>query len=298
MEDEKAATNRGMADDGLVTVDEGDTMPMEKDPNLDGKDGDLERRPQLGFGGAPSSSSNGERRTGTFNMAEFIRLARVVIDAGDHDSLSALEELKRKWEARFGKQPAANFFPEPAPLTEPPLVRGICKALRTIIPLAIGVQSNENSAALRDGAFSSGSIISDDFGGRAEAETANTRVGIGPVTFPTRSTVVRPVKDAIPANSKVPQIHADAAADVSINHDDVGVDPADVSVDSADVSADTADDVIVADIGHDISNIVEKNSNFGKKIASSPLFIGNIPLHTSPQMNFDDNYCCVQQFVA
>ncbi|KAL2224849.1 UNVERIFIED_CONTAM: hypothetical protein Sindi_2938700 [Sesamum indicum] len=205
-----------MADDGLVTVDEGDTMPMAKDPNLDGKDGDLVRRPKLGFGGAPSTSNNGERRT------------------------------------------------------------------------AIGVQSNENSAALRDGVFSSGSFISGDIGGRTKAETANTRVSSRPVTFPTRSIVFRPVKDAIPTNSKVTQIHDDAAGDVSIVSADVSADSADVSADSADVSADSADDVIVANTGHDISNVVEKNSNFGKKIASSPLFIGNIPLHTSPQMNVDD----------
>ncbi|KAL2252847.1 UNVERIFIED_CONTAM: hypothetical protein Sindi_0079400 [Sesamum indicum] len=223
VEDETAVTYRGMADDGLVTVDEGDTMPMEKDPNLDGKDGDLVRRPKLGCG-APSTSNYGERRTGTFNMAEFIQLARVVIDAGDHDSLTALEELKLKWETRFGKQPAANLFPGPAPLTEPPLVRGIRKALRTIIPPAIGVQSNENSIALRDGVFSSGSFIFGDIGGQTEAETANTRVSSRPVTF-------RPNLQF--SGRKVTQIHDDAAADVI---------------------ADSADDVIVADTGHDISN--------------------------------------------
>ncbi|KAL2240822.1 UNVERIFIED_CONTAM: hypothetical protein Sindi_0723400 [Sesamum indicum] len=174
--------------------------------------------------------------------------------------------VKLKWETRFGKQPAANFFPGPTSLIENTTGKGdwIRKALRTIIPLAIG-----------------GSFISGDIGGRTEAETANTRVSSRPVTFPTRSTVFRPVKDAIPANSKVMQIHDDAVADVSTV-------AADVSADSADVSADSADDVIVADTGHDISNVVEKNSNFGKKIASSPLFVGNIPLHSSPQMNVDD----------
>ncbi|KAL2231034.1 UNVERIFIED_CONTAM: hypothetical protein Sindi_1697800 [Sesamum indicum] len=54
-------------------------------------------------------------------MSEFIKLAHTVIDADDHASLTALEELKTKWETRFGKEAAAKSFPATTTLTEPPL---------------------------------------------------------------------------------------------------------------------------------------------------------------------------------
>ncbi|KAL2235667.1 UNVERIFIED_CONTAM: hypothetical protein Sindi_1298900 [Sesamum indicum] len=45
-----------------------------------------------------------------FNMSEFIKLAHTVIDADDHASLTALEELKTKWETRFGKESCCEKF--------------------------------------------------------------------------------------------------------------------------------------------------------------------------------------------
>ncbi|KAL2247973.1 UNVERIFIED_CONTAM: hypothetical protein Sindi_2649600 [Sesamum indicum] len=98
VEDEASLTFLGMTDDRLGVSDEGEAMPMDKASYLIENDGDLERRPKLGFGGAPLTTNNGGRREALFNMAEFIKLAHTVIDADDHDSLTALEELKTKWE--------------------------------------------------------------------------------------------------------------------------------------------------------------------------------------------------------
>ncbi|KAL2235688.1 UNVERIFIED_CONTAM: hypothetical protein Sindi_1301000 [Sesamum indicum] len=244
------------ADDGLDGPEDGETMPVEKDSNLAETDGDLVRRPKLGFGGALLKNNNGGRKPGTFNMVEFIRLARTVIDVGDLESLNALEELKTKWKTHFGKEIDANSFPTPEPITEPPLVRGLRKAIRNIIPPATGIQTKENNAAIMDGVSSTGFLFSGEIVGRTDMERMNRRDILGSST-PTRLTF------------------ADAIADVSPKS-------------AADVYADLAADVTTADMGHDIIIAKEKNSNIGRKIVPVPLFIGNIPLHTNPKGNVED----------
>ncbi|KAL2237566.1 UNVERIFIED_CONTAM: hypothetical protein Sindi_0948300 [Sesamum indicum] len=163
MEDESIPNRLGMADDGIERSEDGETMPTEKDSNLAVNDGELMRRPKLGFGGAPLMNNNGGRQPGTFNMGEFIRLARTVMDTGDIESLKALEDLQTKWKTRFGKENDTNRFPAPEPITEPPLVRGIRKAIRNIRPPATRIQTQETTTTIMDGVSSEECVTTASF---------------------------------------------------------------------------------------------------------------------------------------
>ena len=46
-----------------------------------------------------------------FNLQEFLRLAYTIIDEGDEVSREALNELKNKWETRFGPETIPKVFP-------------------------------------------------------------------------------------------------------------------------------------------------------------------------------------------
>ncbi|KAL2224533.1 UNVERIFIED_CONTAM: hypothetical protein Sindi_3021000 [Sesamum indicum] len=249
VEDEASLTFLGMTDDRLGVSDEGEAMPMDKASNLTENGGDLVRRPKLGFGGAPMTTNNGGRREGSFNMAEFIKLAHIVIDAEDHDSLTALEELKTKWETRFGKEATAKSFPATTTLTEPPLVRGMCQALRNNFPSVLGEKSIENRAAVRTRILPVRMHITGDISGRTAAEKMNGGAGSGSVNVPTRSTEIRPVihgEGAFPSHSNEEKSAAATA--------DVGTDSAaDVGADYAAYVGDDSDDDITADLCDDIS---------------------------------------------
>ncbi|KAL2251926.1 UNVERIFIED_CONTAM: hypothetical protein Sindi_2314900 [Sesamum indicum] len=221
VEDETSLTFLGMTNDRLGVFDEGEAMPKDKASNLTENDRDLERRPKLGFGGAPLTTNNGGRRDVSFNMSEFIKLAHTVIDTDDHASLTTLEKLKTKWETRFGKEAAAKSFPATTTLAEPPLVRGFRQALRNAFPPNLGEKS------------------------------MNGGVDSGSVTVPTRSTEIRPVIHggaAFPSHDKevkyadaITDVGADSAADVGVDYAaHVGVDCDD------DITAELSDDISAA----------------------------------------------------
>ena len=84
------------------------------------------RRPNLGFGGAPSIRNNGGRASSPFNFYEFLRLAHAVLDAEDELSMKSLEELKTKWNLRFGHEAINRCFSPPVKNPEEPeLTRGL-----------------------------------------------------------------------------------------------------------------------------------------------------------------------------
>ncbi|KAL2237251.1 UNVERIFIED_CONTAM: hypothetical protein Sindi_0916800 [Sesamum indicum] len=123
--------------DEIEVADVGDGMAMGKDENLDGNDGVLVRRAKLGFGGAPSTVINGEQNlegAGAFNMAEFIRLANTVIDAGDKEATTVLCKLKKKWEKCFGKESTTRCFPARSTTFDLPMAGR--KAWRSLRPPA------------------------------------------------------------------------------------------------------------------------------------------------------------------
>ncbi|KAL2252879.1 UNVERIFIED_CONTAM: hypothetical protein Sindi_0082600 [Sesamum indicum] len=100
-----------VADDSRTNGEGEGVIPIEKDPILDVEDEDLVRHPNLGFDGANLNENHGERLKSSFNMAEFLRLAHKLIDKTDHESTTALEKLRLKWELRFGKVAMLRCFP-------------------------------------------------------------------------------------------------------------------------------------------------------------------------------------------
>ncbi|KAL2253032.1 UNVERIFIED_CONTAM: hypothetical protein Sindi_0097900 [Sesamum indicum] len=122
-EDEPTPIVLAMTDEQLMISEGGDTIPVHEASNLAGNEGDKVRRPILGFNGANLNGDNGGQQEGVINMLEFLRLANTVIDAGDRESRTALEELKSKWKRRFGKEAVARCFPATAPHKAPPIVK-------------------------------------------------------------------------------------------------------------------------------------------------------------------------------
>ncbi|KAL2252757.1 UNVERIFIED_CONTAM: hypothetical protein Sindi_0070400 [Sesamum indicum] len=76
--------------------------PAASDPateEMGGEQPDLELRSRAVNNGGNGSSSSSPR---DFNLDEFLTLAHKVLDHGDPQAMEALNELKRRWEARFG----------------------------------------------------------------------------------------------------------------------------------------------------------------------------------------------------
>ncbi|KAL2252873.1 UNVERIFIED_CONTAM: hypothetical protein Sindi_0082000 [Sesamum indicum] len=93
-EDETAPAVLAMANDGDRILDGKGDYPLTKDTILATSDENTMRQQKLGFSNESSSSFNGGRVEKPFPMAEFLRLANVVVDDGDEDSKKALMELK------------------------------------------------------------------------------------------------------------------------------------------------------------------------------------------------------------
>ncbi|KAL2235612.1 UNVERIFIED_CONTAM: hypothetical protein Sindi_1293400 [Sesamum indicum] len=101
------------------------TISSEKAGDLATNRAILRAPPLLGFE-AFSSSFNGGQRSGIspreFNMAEFLSLARRVMDEGDADAMEALVALKSRWERRFGN--GATATKQTTTMTVAPLAHG------------------------------------------------------------------------------------------------------------------------------------------------------------------------------
>ncbi|KAL2252694.1 UNVERIFIED_CONTAM: hypothetical protein Sindi_0064100 [Sesamum indicum] len=78
-------------------------------------------------------------------MAEFICLANTVIDAHYQDAKDALDELKKKWVTRFGKDAMAYYFPVTKKPVDIPVARGLCQAWRFLLPSASMENAKENN---------------------------------------------------------------------------------------------------------------------------------------------------------
>ncbi|KAL2246408.1 UNVERIFIED_CONTAM: hypothetical protein Sindi_2909000 [Sesamum indicum] len=103
MEEEEPASS----DPATEGVSHGSPTPVEVDgksvtrngEEMGGEQPDLELRSRAVNNGGNGSSSSSPR---DFNFDEFLTLAHKVIDHGDSQAMDALNELKRRWEARFG----------------------------------------------------------------------------------------------------------------------------------------------------------------------------------------------------
>ncbi|KAL2224649.1 UNVERIFIED_CONTAM: hypothetical protein Sindi_3029000 [Sesamum indicum] len=294
-EDETTLDVSAKDDDGVRVSNVREDLPMEKGMNLDATLEDTVRCPNLGLGDAPSQNNNGGQKRGLFNMVEFIRLAQSVIDAGDNESMSALEELKSKWESRFGKKAVVRCFPTIAPVPH--------RAWRNLMQPALGDRTMEKRTELQSVNPSSRSNFSGKFGEQNSTKTMAIVAGSVSGSFLTTLTEIRPAttgNDVLPARMEMAPESVDMGDDAIT---DVTTDvTADMGHDTgagiiADMGHDTGDEVTAdrghdtdADAGDDVSNKVEKNRFFAPKFASTStgLFVGNIPLHANSNLILDD----------
>ncbi|KAL2252009.1 UNVERIFIED_CONTAM: hypothetical protein Sindi_2323200 [Sesamum indicum] len=251
---------------GLPPPAETAVFPPAEDPNIGG-DASLKN-----VNGGPSSSS--------FNLDEFLNLASRVIDHGDEASMDAVNELKIRWQKRLGDNTKPRQMTTMERDRERPVTGGLRKALRCLIPPDPAQTTVRNTANL---------------GGRKVAGNESAAVR-PPGAFFRR---FREWTESSPAtgdvcrksdvDAKVDTPGADVAAEVGDKDGEVENErAADISPTRADVIHDARAEVIHdarADAIHpraDITNFMGgKNSNLGKKLTPVPLFIGNIPLHTS-----------------
>ncbi|KAL2248191.1 UNVERIFIED_CONTAM: hypothetical protein Sindi_2671400 [Sesamum indicum] len=87
---------------------------------------DLELRSRAVNNGGNGSSSSSPR---DFNLDEFLTLAHKVIDHGDSQAMDALNELKQRWEARFGIE-KSRLPAESLNVDEHPFVRELKQVCR------------------------------------------------------------------------------------------------------------------------------------------------------------------------
>ncbi|KAL2247955.1 UNVERIFIED_CONTAM: hypothetical protein Sindi_2647800 [Sesamum indicum] len=103
MEEEELAAS----DPATEGVSHGSPSPVEVEgtsvtrngEEMGGEQPDLELRSRAVNNGGNGSSSSSPR---DLNLDEFLTLAHKVLDHGDSQAMEALNELKRRWEARFG----------------------------------------------------------------------------------------------------------------------------------------------------------------------------------------------------
>ncbi|KAL2250083.1 UNVERIFIED_CONTAM: hypothetical protein Sindi_2482000 [Sesamum indicum] len=274
-EDEATPTDMAvvaMADDSRTNGEGEGVMPIEKDPNLDVEDEDLVRRPILGFGGANLS----ERLKSSFNIAEFLRLAHKVIDKNDHEATTALEELRLKWEMRFGKVSMLRCLPPKkmmpmTTVTDFPPARTKRQAYRSLLPMTT-MEKTTNTDGLQLGRSPmTVAAVSDGLMMKEPPQLAKKLVG-NPLrrteTILTRFPAVLPAGD-VDGGSEVALGYGDVEDDVELNsatdladdndlahrldgHSaDIIIARADVSIDAAaDVISDAAADVIKDDCAY------------------------------------------------
>ncbi|KAL2246389.1 UNVERIFIED_CONTAM: hypothetical protein Sindi_2907100 [Sesamum indicum] len=103
MEEEEPASSdpatEGVSHGSPTPVEVEGTSVTRNGEEMGGEQPDLELRSRAVNNGGNGSSSSSPR---DFNLDEFLTLAHKVIDHGDSQAMDALNELKRRWEARFG----------------------------------------------------------------------------------------------------------------------------------------------------------------------------------------------------
>ncbi|KAL2230586.1 UNVERIFIED_CONTAM: hypothetical protein Sindi_1653000 [Sesamum indicum] len=223
---------------------------------------------KLGFGdGAPSSNINGGRpgvcSLADFNIKEFLRLANRVLD-GDEASMAALNDLKFRWEAKYGRGGLQRSGVASSSLG---LRKAWCCLLSAHRNPLIGKQMEEREqrAVSKEGASSVSSLA----------------FQLLPVfgVIPTMDSKATATSDVLPVVQK---------ADVQPENSDMAMEVDDVVADlggAADVMHDLAAEVIC-----DVSNEVENCISYPRQPSPIPtgLFVGNSQFHASPNTIDDD----------
>ncbi|KAL2237300.1 UNVERIFIED_CONTAM: hypothetical protein Sindi_0921700 [Sesamum indicum] len=227
---------------------------LRKESTLIATDGDLERGPPLGFSSANPNTGCGGVRIPPFNLQEFLRLAYTIIDEGDEVSREALNELKNKWETRFGPETIPKVFPTSmAVRTE--LHKPTRHVWRSLIPSRALERTSALGSALRNATSDENlpvTRLSDDHSDRVLTETMGRNAGPVSGNFPTDLKEFRPVNTENgmrPARTQQwpdsAEMENDAAADIIIDlsHDTIDDITTDLEHDTAaDADADLCDD--------------------------------------------------------
>ncbi|KAL2231099.1 UNVERIFIED_CONTAM: hypothetical protein Sindi_1704300 [Sesamum indicum] len=276
-EEDEASNGASRRNHGSNTSQRVDrTNPMAIGGNLRSEDDNIMRRPILGFRGAPPTGNNGGRASSPFNFYEFLRLA--------HSN------------ERFGRAATNRCFPPPvAQPKEPELVRGVRKAIRCLVPLS---KTEKTTGILGENSRSTaGNTRIPDSDGLPETEKATGRLE-GKVGTDMDSRVAGEVARPLSTDDVSPRSSADVSpgcADVSPKSAaDVSPGCADVSPKSAaDVSPKSAHDIMPAfstDVSCGIRDDVAHIRSISPPPPSTPtgLFVGNIPLHTCPNLTVED----------
>ncbi|KAL2251900.1 UNVERIFIED_CONTAM: hypothetical protein Sindi_2312300 [Sesamum indicum] len=277
-EDERTRTEKLTHDEffptknGCKTIErDGNDTTMGKNQNLT----TVHEKSSLGFvDGAPSKIVNGghtgNRSPADFNIEEFLRLANKVLD-GDEASMEALNNVKLRWEAKFGR--FRRYGAAPSPVHNPNPWHCLLSPRRNLL-------TGKQAETMKQ----HHSITGLSFSPEIQISPNSGQIPMTERRPPTTTDEMPEVQqsDVEPVGSDVEKSVADMSNDVM--HDVGG---------SADVMHDVVDDVmhdVTADDINDVSNNEEKTSPFPTQVRSFPmgLFVGNIQLNATSNVGVDD----------
>ncbi|KAL2235520.1 UNVERIFIED_CONTAM: hypothetical protein Sindi_1284200 [Sesamum indicum] len=143
MEEEEPASSdpatEGVSHGSPTPVEVEGTSVTRNGEEMGGEQPDLELRSRAVNNGGNGSSSSSPR---DFNLDEFLTLAHKVIDHGDSQAMDALNELKRRWEARFGieksRLPAESLNVDEHPFAHE--LKQVCRRRTTQATTSLGTR--------------------------------------------------------------------------------------------------------------------------------------------------------------
>ncbi|KAL2237610.1 UNVERIFIED_CONTAM: hypothetical protein Sindi_0952700, partial [Sesamum indicum] len=243
MEEEEPASSdpatEGDSHGSPTSVEVEGTLVMRNGEEMGGEQPDLELRSR-----AVNNGGNGSSSPRDFNLDEFLTLAHKVIDHGDSQAMDALNELKRRWEARFGieksRLPAESLNVDEHPFARE--LKQVCRRRTTQATTILGRNGSDTSAST--GCAPPAALHSSNANQTSPAALHSSNENqISPATvgIPTKDDV-RNVADM---DASVDNVGADVAGNVSdmeacLEH------TADISPSRADIIAAARADIITA----------------------------------------------------
>ncbi|KAL2246409.1 UNVERIFIED_CONTAM: hypothetical protein Sindi_2909100 [Sesamum indicum] len=216
-----------------------------------------------------------------FNIEEFLLLANRILD-GDDKSKAALNDLKTRWEKKFGRFAANKLVTAPVPIRKP--VRCVWPVKKDCL---VGKITGER--------------VTVHFPPESAEENAKITAAM---SLQDSSSVSASLDDVATC---VDEVEADVAYDVNADVTDDVTARAYVTADVTDARANVTDDVTArADVNDDVlaradvtadatakadvtTDVLQKNLKFQNLSTNhTGLFVGNIPLHTCPDATVDD----------
>ncbi|KAL2251908.1 UNVERIFIED_CONTAM: hypothetical protein Sindi_2313100 [Sesamum indicum] len=286
MEEEALASSdpatEGVSHGSPTSVEVEGTSVTRNGEEMGGEQPDLELMSR-----AVNNGGNGSSSPRDFNLDEFLTLAHKVIDHGDSQAMDALNELKRRWEARFGieksRLPAESLNVDEHPNEN------------QISPATVGIPTKDDVRNVADMDASVDNVGADVAGNVSDMEACLEHTAD---ISPSRADIIAAARADIITDARA-DIIAAARADIiaAPRADDTGASRADVSNYTIKSRADIIDDTrkARADISADtcknradVSNSVERKQAMHDAPVPTGLYVGNIPLHAYPEIIIDD----------